>query len=235
MDKTFKGKAIYNPGGKAARRLASNGYYAVYMPNHPNAFGIGYVYEHRLIIENEIGRLLKSTEIVHHKDGNKLNNNIANLELCHSIAEHKVKHRKSNSKIRRNPDETNVIVKCACGCGMEFLKYDAHGRERKYANSGCGKRHTRILRQEEQGKEIVFCACGCGSCIMKYDKYGRIRKYISGHNRYEIPNRTYMAKDTGLSFATIINYFKGNQLKVKTINLIEISIIKNYGKEYIRK
>jgi hypothetical protein len=221
--------------GKAVRTLKSNGYYAIYMPKHPNAFGIGYVYEHRLIIENKIGRLLKTTEIVHHKDGNKTNNNIDNLELCYSIAEHKAKHRNSNSKIRRNPDEPNVIVKCACGCGMEFLKYDAHGRERKFVTNGCRNRLNRILRQEEQSKEIVLCACGCGSRITKYDKYGRTRKYISGHNSFEIPNRTHISKETGFSFATIINYFRGNKLRVKTINLIETSIINNYGKEYIRK
>ena len=36
---------------------------------------------HRLIMENYIGRKLKKSEVVHHVDGNKLNNNIDNLEI----------------------------------------------------------------------------------------------------------------------------------------------------------
>ena len=35
-----------------------------------------YVYEHRLLMEQKIGRLLRPGEIIHHKDGDRLNNNI---------------------------------------------------------------------------------------------------------------------------------------------------------------
>lgn len=38
-------------------------------------------YEHRHIMELYLGRKLLRKEIVHHKDGNKLNNIISNLEL----------------------------------------------------------------------------------------------------------------------------------------------------------
>ena len=233
QNKTFNGKAIYQPAGRAAV-TKSNGYNVVYMPEHPRAFGRGYVYEHRRIIEKQLGRYLTSSEIVHHKDGNKLNNSVDNLELCSSIAEHKVEHRTQNSKVKRMPNEQNVVVKCACGCGHTFLKYDTIGRERKYYNGGCNKRHGRILRQCEQEKEFIFCACGCGTKFSKYDKYGRIRQFVSGHNSYEVPSRTVLANDTGLSFATIINYFRGNKLRDKTVFLIEQSIINLYGKDYLR-
>ncbi len=36
---------------------------------------------HRVVIEKKIGRKLKSVEIVHHKDGNKHNNRLKNLEM----------------------------------------------------------------------------------------------------------------------------------------------------------
>lgn len=37
--------------------------------------------EHRYIMEQFLGRKLKSNEIVHHIDGNKRNNNLSNLEI----------------------------------------------------------------------------------------------------------------------------------------------------------
>jgi hypothetical protein len=36
---------------------------------------------HRQIMENKLGRTLQFNEIVHHKDGNKLNNSLDNLEV----------------------------------------------------------------------------------------------------------------------------------------------------------
>jgi len=54
--------------------------------------GNKYQYEHRAQIEKALGRPLEKNEPVHHIDGNKLNNNIANLYLCNNRREHRKIH-----------------------------------------------------------------------------------------------------------------------------------------------
>jgi hypothetical protein len=47
-----------------------------------------YILEHRLVMEQHIGRFLEPTEVVHHIDENPSNNDIANLRLYSSQSEH---------------------------------------------------------------------------------------------------------------------------------------------------
>lgn len=53
---------------------------------------------HRYIMELALGRRLKSSEVVHHIDGNGLNNNIDNLQVM-SKAEHRRIHASSQKGV----------------------------------------------------------------------------------------------------------------------------------------
>ena len=90
--------------------IRSDGYVLIYVPGHPNS-GNGYVLEHRYIMEQKLGRYLEPDESVHHKDHNKQNNSIDNLELIKN-SEHTRKHQLEKGKL---------FVKLRCPeCGKEF-------------------------------------------------------------------------------------------------------------------
>ncbi len=63
-----------NPNWKGGR-YKKDGYIFIYKPKHPYCSQIGYVREHRLIVEKQIGRYLLPKEKCHHlgkKDDNRL-------------------------------------------------------------------------------------------------------------------------------------------------------------------
>lgn len=91
--KSRKGRNASNwkGGSFLFKKKAGGNYRYIYTPEHPNATKDGYVFEHRLVMEEKLGRILSKDELVHHKDGDSLNNKAENLEVV-SKSQHVKNH-----------------------------------------------------------------------------------------------------------------------------------------------
>lgn len=68
------------PPCRGGRTLVAEGYIWEYCPDHPACNRWGYAPQHRLVLEQTLGRFLKHKHLVHHKDENRLNNAPGNLQ-----------------------------------------------------------------------------------------------------------------------------------------------------------
>ena len=85
------------------RKIDSKGYILIYKPNYEGSYkgktNKGYIFEHKFIMELKIGRILKSSERIHHINNIKSDNKIENLLLCENPKEHTLIHWKMQELI----------------------------------------------------------------------------------------------------------------------------------------
>lgn len=156
-------------------RTAENGRYRVaYVPDHPYSWSTGYVLEHRVVMENHLGRILQDDEVVHHKNENTKDNRLENLELMS----------KSSHGRLHAPKATCIEVACAF-CGKPLLLREKMvemkrraGQREFFCSSVCnGKYYFPNGPQGEAEMMTVYCSnCGSPKVLRKKLVELRIRK-----------------------------------------------------------
>jgi hypothetical protein len=119
-------------------------------PAHPNANAKGLYFLHRVLMENSLGRMLEPGGIVHHKNGDKNDNRIENLELLMN-SEHSKKHRPVIKPIR-----------LTCPCGKEFdVKPNLFRLRTKRAKGplccsrSCASRFSQLALAKQRGLDVA--------------------------------------------------------------------------------
>ena len=115
----------------AKRTHSINGYRAFYDPDHPLANASGIVYVHREVVSRKLGRWLTSAECVHHKDGNRANNDPDNLVVT-TLAEHS-RHHGLKEKVKLTCPE----------CGIPFETVPSHRDRRRCCSRDCQQKRSR--------------------------------------------------------------------------------------------
>lgn len=93
-----KQRGADNPSYSGGRHVGTNGYVHVLNPEHPSADSRGYVYEHRLVMEQIQGRTLTNAEVVHHINRVKTDNRPENLMLFASQSDHLKHHAEEDAR-----------------------------------------------------------------------------------------------------------------------------------------
>lgn len=113
-----KGQNSY--GYKNGRYKTTYGYILIHIPNHLYCDKGGYVREHRLVMEKDLGRYLLPTEEIHHINGIKDDNRIENLMLT---------DRKEHTSITFKKNMSNRSCEI---CGSKKTKVDKKGYQYWY-------------------------------------------------------------------------------------------------------
>ncbi len=100
----------------------------------------GAIFEHRHLMEQHLGRKLTEEEIIHHIDGNKLNNTLSNLQLM-TRSTHAILHLTDPLK--------HIDLECPV-CGKHFKRY-LHLIKRR--TPGCNRSCAAKLRRRREKKQ----------------------------------------------------------------------------------
>lgn len=169
----------------APTTVAPSGYVLEWCPTHPKATH-GVYFQHRLVMECKLGRFLHPREAVHHKNRDRTDNRLENLELSATHSEHMRQHwqgrgkndpkliervRKAASDLTKNISSLGVsptTVQAICReNGIEWIPQGARGRARLLTDAK--------VREALRGRSAIEAAARLGVNVMTlYNRFDHL-------------------------------------------------------------
>jgi hypothetical protein len=159
----------FNSKWIGGRIIDGYGYVKILSPEHPYRDSRNYVKEHRLVMEKHLGRYLNQNELVHHRDENKQNNKLENLELITRSA-----HQNLHNPNKGNRKDYTGVVCLECGADTTYPSKNGQPHWCLHPTTGaeyvCEKCYKRIKAQTQtkvlyrRKKDISKRVCSsCGA------------------------------------------------------------------------
>lgn len=149
----------------------SSGYPVIYCPDHQRAWSTGYIYLHRVVMEQHLGRLLTKDEIVHHRNENTMDNRLENLELT-TQSKHAKYHIKPAKVMELKCDE--------CGKGFQRLLRKIKAGSNSFCSKSCSGRFSSQEKRKttfEHGTSSSYSYWGCRCEVCRLGQRDRQREY----------------------------------------------------------
>jgi len=133
-----------NPNWKGGRKIDHDGYILIRTPEHPHGNADNRVFEHRLIVERAMGKLLRRSAEVHHVNQIKSDNRNANLVACDSLSYHQLLHRRQRALDACGNANWSKCSFCHVWTDGSDMYHHTNGRHSRHRE--CANRQQRAQR-----------------------------------------------------------------------------------------
>ena len=145
----LKGKKPHNYNGgiaKTGKNGQRRGYLDIHVPDHPQARGHGYVFEHRLIAEKALGKYLPEKAVIHH-------HTLEQIVICQDQAYHALLHQRTRALAACGHASWLKCVHCQEYDPLEKLVPHSRG---SFIHSECRKERLRLWREKNAVKRREY-------------------------------------------------------------------------------